>query len=116
MTKKLKELIENAERKPNGLYDMLLIVPNGIYTGIWGKNGFDNILLLGYERKTTKWCVIAEEQSDKLDIENLFNEHFELDIPSDYKVPRIWFRNPIRINYNGISSIVGEVRRRNDQG
>lgn len=108
MKKKLKELIENAPSIQNGIFDCFLIVPNGIYNGFFGKNGYNNIILLVKKPKDTVWYKIC----DKADVFTIYdiikNTTFNLDIPSDYNVPIIRFNNPVRINYGiEISDIYG---------
>lgn len=107
MRKKLKELIDTAPIKKVGYFSYLMIVPNGKYNGFWGVNGYQNIMLFGREKKDGVWYKISE-YADKIDIWNLRDEHFELDIPSDYNVPVIWFRRPIYIDYSlEVSNING---------
>lgn len=108
MTEQLKELIENAPLKTVGVYDKLMFVSNGIYDGFWGANGYDHILVLGWERETNTWYRISA-YGDKFDIYKT-NSAFNLDIPTDYGVPCIWFNKPIYIdNSLGVSNVVGEL-------
>ena len=113
MKKALKELIENASVKKSGEFINLLVVSNGVYDGFWGKNGYCNIMLFGKEEPDGEWYKISE-CADKLNIwpnsfddNSIFQQPFNLDIPAEYGVPRLWFSNPIRIDYDDISDIVG---------
>ena len=111
MTDELKALIENAEYREVGDYDILMIVPNGIYDGFWGVNGYDNIMLLGKVREEDKWYIVSDKGADVLDIERIGDATFHLDIPSKYGMPTIWFRTPIHIDRTTpISSITGVIR------
>lgn len=111
MTKALEELIENAEHREVGDYDILMIVPNGTYDGFWGVNGYDNIMLLGKVREENKWYIISDEGADVLNIERIGHAILNLDIPSVYGMPTIWFRRPIHIDRTTpISSITGVIR------
>ena len=47
MKKALKELIQKAEVRTSGEFDSIMIVPKGKYDGFWGKNCYDNMLVLG---------------------------------------------------------------------
>jgi hypothetical protein len=110
MTDKLKELIENAPVKRKGTFKNLMIVSNGAYDGFWGENGFNSIILLGLDVETKSYVKVT----DYADVFDIFNvgEHinFNLDIPTEYGVPRISFSKPVCIdNELNISSVVGEV-------
>ena len=101
MKKALKELIENADVKRAGEFRAFLTIPNGIYNGFWGKNGYDNILLLGQSADDNKWYKIA----DAIDAIHLFYPpSLNWEIPSKYGVPRFWTHEPIRIEYDGLTS------------
>ena len=100
MKNKLKELIEAAPSIKSGIFDCFLIVPNGKYNGFWGKNGYNNIILLVKKPKDTVWYKICDK-CDKFTIFDIIkNATFNLDIPSDYNVVRIWFHKPVRIKYD----------------
>ena len=108
MTDALKELRENAPKRRTGTYDKLMFVSNGIYDGFWGVNGYDNILILGWVRETNEWYKVSE-YGDKFDIMRI-ESWFNLDIPSEYGVPCIWFDKPIYINNElGVSNVMGEL-------
>ena len=109
MTDKLKELIDTAPKRTVGTYDKLMFVSNGAYDGFWGANGYDHILILGWERKTNKWYKISD-YGDKFDIFQA-GMRFNLDIPSEFGVPCIWFDSPVYINnYLEASNVIGELR------
>lgn len=100
MIDKLKELIENAPTIQGGVFQFFLIVSNGIYDGFWGENGYNNIIILAKKPKSDVWYKLCEE-ADKFTIFNITEKQtFNLDIPSDYGVPRIWFHKPIKIDYS----------------
>lgn len=106
MKKALKELIENAPKKTKGAFKFFLFISNGVYDGFWGKNGYNNILILGRSVDDNKWYRISEF-GDKFDIYRT-KLSFNLDIPKDLGVPRIWFSEPIYIdNEPEMSSVVG---------
>lgn len=108
MTEELKKLIEKAPYKPIGEFDSLMFISNGIYDGFWGKNGYDNVLIMGCSDK--KWYKV----SDYGDVFNIYETKmsFNLDIPTEYGVPRIWFDKPIYIdNSLDTSAVVGEFEK-----
>ncbi len=113
MTDALKALIENAPIRPVGFFQKLMFVSNGIYDGFYGINGYDNILILGLSNG--KWCKISE-YGDKFDIYT-DKMGFNLDIPTEYGVPCIWFNEPVFIdNSLGLSSVVGELKKEQRKG
>lgn len=108
MKKALKELIENTEFKRKGKFSNFIIVSNGVYDGFWGKNGYNNILLLGFDAEDKKYYKIT----DSADVFSIFDfkeiYSFSLEIPSEYGVPRIWFTKPVFIdNTVPISTVTG---------
>ncbi len=101
MKKALKELIENAPTISSGRFTSFLIIPNGEYHGFWGKNGYDNIMVLVKPEGEKEYYKLSEEA----DVFNIFDLHiqpntFNLDIPHEYGVPRIWFNTPIEIDFD----------------
>lgn len=114
MKKALKELIENAEVKRCGDFFAFLTIPNGIYNGFWGKNGFDKILLLGQSAEDGKWYKIAEEIDA---IHFFYPPALNWEISSKYGVPSFWSNTPISIKYSGMTSslIACERREKNDK-
>lgn len=107
MKKALKELIDNVEEKTSGEFYAFITIPNGIYNGFWGKNGYCNILFLG-QCKDGKWYKIA----DKIDVIHFFYPPgLNWEISIKYGVPSFWTHKPIRIEYDGTSSIIACERR-----
>ena len=111
MKKALKELIEKAEVKRVGEFYAFLMIPNGIYDGFWGKNGYDNILLLGQSFPDRKWYKIA----DKIDaIHFFYPPSLNWEIESKYGVPCCWTNKPISIEYDGFTSSIIACKRREE--
>ena len=118
MTEALKALIENAPVKTVGVFRSFLLVSNGKYDGLWGANGFNNILIFGkiYEEGNKiplddTWYKISA-YGDVFSIMTGLNgvplHGFHMDIPEEYEVPRIWFDAPISIdNAMQISTVIG---------
>lgn len=106
MKKELQNMIAHADYKPMGVFYKLIFVPNGVYKGMFGPNGYDDIMILGYDGEG--WYVVSKF-GDKFDIYET-GPGFNVDIPSNLGVPVIWFNKPILIdNRLDISSVVGEV-------
>lgn len=119
MTEELKKLIEEASYIHSGKFAAFMVVPNGQYDGFWGVNGYDNILILARPWKEDKWYILSTEA----DVFNVYElrKHptalsFNLDIPSQYGVPRIWFNNtPIEIDYSiPTANIIGYAKEREE--
>lgn len=116
MTDELTKLIKDAPYIHSGRFSGFMIVPNGTYDGFWGVNGYDNILILAQPWKEDKWYKLATE-ADKFNIFDFKGHHatFNLDIPSEYGVPRIWFDTPIEIDYSiPTSDVIGYVKGREE--
>ncbi len=109
MKEELKELIENAPVKRSGLFSGFIIVPSGEeYDGFYGKNGYNNLILLGLEADSKKWCRITKS-ADALSFIGMHSLNF--DIPTEYNCVRCWAVKPIEIdNELDLSTIVGECR------
>lgn len=108
MKKALKELIAEAPMKTKGTFSVLMAVPNGIYNGFFGKNGYYNIMLLGLDAEDKEWYKI----SDKGDLFYISRTmmSFDLDISTTYGVPTISFGKPVYIdNSQELSTITGEI-------
>lgn len=104
MKKALKELLKNAPVKLIGDFTQFILIPNGKYNGFWGVNGYDNIILLG-GTDDGKWYRISE-YADVFDLEKI--RCCAVDIPHKYGVPRLFFREPIHVDYSlQISSVTG---------
>ena len=111
MKDKLKELIKKAPVKRKGTFKNFMIVSNCAYNGFWGENGFNSIILLGFDVETKQYVKIT----DYADVFNIYsvgeNVGFNLDIPTEYGVPRIWFSKFITIdNELNISAVNGEIK------
>lgn len=107
MTKALKELLENAPIVNEGTFRKLMFISNGMYNGIWGKNGYDNMWVLGCDMDG-KWCKLG----GCIDVFTIYHTNgcLTIDIDHRYKVPAIWFNDAIHINYPlDISSMTGEL-------
>lgn len=110
MKKALKELIEQSTWKRKGVFKSLIIVSNGKYDGFFGSNGYDNLLILGFDVDDKKYYKIT----DSADVFNIFDipmrDTFSLDIPTEYGVPRMWFTHPIYIdNELNLSTVTGDI-------
>lgn len=116
MTEELEKLIKTAPNISSGTFREFLIVPtNEAYGGFWGKNGYDNILILArlYSKGDDTWYKLCAGADIfyVYDTYKQINCGFNLDIPTEYGVPRIWFNVPIEIdglNMNP-SAIIGKV-------
>ena len=97
MNKKLKELIKKALPYKDEILNGLLIVNSGkLYNGFWGKNGYNNIIVIGHElrKNNTRQYYFLTENSDVVDIENIESCH--IDIDHDLGCVGVWFCKPIK--------------------
>lgn len=95
MTEKLKEIIDNAEFKDEGIFNQFLIIPTGKeYDLFWGKNGFEQMLILASDFETEKWCCLTD-YSDVFQLLNIGDINF--DVPHDLGCLRVFSHYPIRI-------------------
>lgn len=104
MKKALKELLEKAPVKLVGDFRSFMVISNDVYDGFWGRNGYNNIILLG-SSCDGKWFRISEyaDVFFAYDIRSL-----NVDISTEYGVPKFWFDQPIHIDYTlQTSSIMG---------
>ena len=90
MNKYLKDFIKDCPTQTSGTFSDLMFVSNGRYDGFFGKNEYDNIMILGKLPCCCEWCIV----SNYGDVFRLYNESgyaMSLDINYKLKVPRIWF-------------------------
>ena len=114
MKKELKELVSNAPIVKAGLFTEFLFISNGKYNGFWGKNGYNNIIVLARENvKDGEWKKLC----DSIDVFTIFgkteSETMNFDIPSAYGVLRMWCSKPVKIDYQcPTSSLFGYTQKR----
>ena len=99
MKKALKELIENAPRRDCGEYVYFLLIPtNRMYNGFFGKNGYNNMIVLGYDKAEKKHYRLDKESgSDDFSIWDVYGT--QMDVPNEYGCVRVHFREPLRVDY-----------------
>lgn len=99
MTKQLKELVENAKECRKGNFTSLLIIPTGRkYRGFWGVNGYNSILLLGYEKEANEWYKITDYADVFTIVANVAKHKLiTFDIPSEYNCVRVHAHDQIFI-------------------
>lgn len=109
MRKKLKELIDNAEFCETGIFNEFLIIPtHKVYDGFWGKNGYENMIVLAKSFGEETWYRISQEQCDVLNF--IYINNVCVDVPDDVGCVRISSVSPIEIRFPG-SAILGYGRR-----
>lgn len=104
MKEDLKKIIENAKPCDRGIFDEFLIIPSEEdYDGIWGQNGFKNLIILAKRKNKSEWIFLSNS-SDVLHLINICDCNF--DSPSELGCVRAWLTRPVEIN--GVqSSILG---------
>ena len=97
MNKALKELYDRAEERIAGRYDEFLIISdNKAYDGFFGKNGYNSMTLLGFDKSTKTWYKISSRVADVIDSYEPMT--WSIDIPTEYNCVRIFFRKPVYIH------------------
>ena len=106
MEAKLKELIDNAEPFQEGEYNEFLFIPSGEeYNGFWGKNGYDNIIVLGKFGTESLWKRIDIGQTDNFNISALnYCGGLRFDIPHDLGCIRL--RSDQTLNIGPVASSI----------
>lgn len=105
MTEKLKDIIKNAKAKDKGEFQEFLIIPTDeIYDGFWGKNGFNEMIVLAGDLRENKWFKISCG-SDAFRLQSLMYNGIGFDVPSDLGCIRIFLDKPVSI-LGGVSSII----------
>lgn len=99
MKKALKELIDNAPRRDCGEYAYFLLIPtNKMYNGLWGKNNYNNIIVLGYDKVEKKhYRLDSVCGSDDFGVSQIYSAH--IDIPREYGCLRMHFSEPVSVRY-----------------
>lgn len=97
MTEKLKRLVATAKRKASGCYSDFLIISMGeAYSGFWGANGFNNMLVLAGNFLEDEWVILSRMQCDSINI--LGKSYLSVvDVPEKYDCIRLHFENPIEV-------------------
>ena len=90
MNKYLKDFIKYCPIQKSGIFSELMFISNGRYDGFYGKNGYDNIMILGKLPCCCEWRTVSN-YGDAFILINESGYNMSLDINSKLKVPRIWF-------------------------
>lgn len=101
MNKACKELIENAQTYNCQEIKTLYIINSGrLYNGLWGKNGYNNIIVLGEAKDKNFYILSSKHQTDVVNVQSLFeNETCSIDISGKYNCVRVWFNKPLIVQY-----------------
>ena len=105
MNKAQKELIEKAIKYNGEPIDSLYIISKDrLYNGFWGKNDYNEIVVIAYSRATDqyyKWDLYPR------DVINFNKEiQFGVDIPNKFNCVRLFFHEPITLQTGQLSSFV----------
>lgn len=105
MNKAQKELIEKAI-KYNGepITSLYIISKDRLYDGFWGKNGYNEIVVIAYSRATDQYF---KWDSYPRDVINILKEmQFSIDIPNKLNCVRLFFHKPITLKTDQLSSFI----------
>lgn len=96
MKQALKELIEKADFCAEGIFNEFLIIPtHKAYNGFWGKNGYENMIVLARSFYEKSWHRISLDDCDVFDL--LKVNSVGIDIPCEYGCVRISSQQNIEI-------------------
>ena len=102
MNKACKELIEKARTYTNQeLKTLYIINSNKRYSGFWGKNGYNSLIVLGETKDGIFYNLTKDyNDTDVVNIQQLFaNENCNIDISGKYNCVRVWFNKPVIRQY-----------------
>ena len=102
-TKKEKTLIETAiEYDGSALNGLYIISNHKLYNGFWGKNGYNSMTILGYNKDK------VFHFGDYLrDVFQCFKEiSFSIDVPNEYDCIRLCFRDAVVVDKEQLSAFL----------
>ena len=112
MNKALKAVIENAKvREDFGWYTykwFLLIPTNKKYNGMFGKNGYNNMIILGYDFDEKAYYRLNAENTDDFAVSDM--RYVQFDVPEEYGngCIRMHFSGKMKVGGMPLSSVMAE--------
>ncbi|MCR5466789.1 MAG: hypothetical protein K6F11_08160 [Lachnospiraceae bacterium] len=110
MNRALRELVENA--KPRSDFKMyeynwfLLIPTKKAYKGIFGKNGYNSMIILGYDHKDGAYYRLDSGDTDDFCISGM--RYLQFDVPRKYGCIRAHFQGTLMCGGMPLSSVTAE--------
>ena len=105
MTKKQKEFISQAKEYELGKpFIAMNLIPNGIYNGTWGKNGYNKMIII-VEDDSNYYIVNKDYQVDVINLFKACGHVWGVDVPKETSCVRICFSMQMKID-EVLSSIV----------
>ena len=106
MKKAVKELIAKAvPMKHDSFCEFYVIDSEKEYNGFYGKNGYNNIILIGRARG----CEDYELITDFSDAIHVFNGGFNIDIRSTDGIVRLWSDREFKLSGPVVSSVIFNI-------
>ena len=103
MRKGAKELIAKAvPRTHNEFFELYVIDSEKKYDGIFGENGYNNIVLIGRAKGCEEYELITE-WSDAI---HIFSGGCDIDIAHEQGVIRLWSNKGFSLGYEPLSSVI----------
>lgn len=110
MKRALRELVENAKTRSDfELYDyrwFLLIPTRKAYNGFWGKNGYNNMIILGYDETEKAYYRLDSGDTDDFSISEM--RYLQFDVPREYGCIRVHFHGTLKCGGMPLSSVSAE--------
>ena len=103
MRKKVKEFVAKAVPRIHDEFHNLYVINSGRkYDGFFGKNGYNDIILIGKRNECEEYELIT----DWSDAVHVFHGGFNMDIASDNGIVHLWTNNSFKIWGNVASSVI----------
>ena len=106
MTKELKKIIDESVRY-NGepLNCFYIVSTNKQYNGVWGKNGYNGMIIIGYSNETDKYYNFGLDY--ERDVFHCFKQlSFSIDIPQELNCIRLFFNTSIVVEKEQLSAFI----------
>lgn len=115
MKKKVKEFIEQAEPRTSDEFIAFYIIDSEkLYNGLFGKNGFNNIVLIGRTPPIDgkSHYELITDYSDAIHFYNGCGTA-NIEISHDNGIVCLWFTTPVKLSGEPLSSCIfeGKCRR-----
>ena len=108
MTKKEKALIDRAiEYDGSPLHGLYIISAHKLYKGFWGKNGYNEMIILGYRIENHDEIIYHFNLNYPKDVIQCFKDiQFSIDIPKEYDCIRFCFRDKLVVDKEQLSAFM----------
>ena len=89
-------------RKHDQFDNLYVIDSEKAYGGLFGKNGYNNIILIGHNNDSEEYELIT----DWSDVVHVFKGGFNMDIDSDNGIVHLWSEKAFKMRGGAVSSVI----------